>query len=53
MSDAFKNLEKPGKNQGDQFRHTLPHWINPNRKCGSGFFVFYPGKTVFGLVVNI
>lgn len=30
-----------------------PNWINPNFEKGSDFFVFYPGKLVFALVVNI
>ena len=30
-----------------------PHWINPNSEKGSDFFVFYPGKAVFGLVLKI
>ncbi len=43
MSDAFKNLEKPGKNQGDQFRHTLPTFlhgkdIKPKKPEILGFF---------------
>ena len=30
-----------------------PHRINPNSEKGSDFFVFYPGKAVFGVVVRI
>ena len=28
-------------------------YLNPNSGKGSDFFVFYPGKAVFGIVVRI
>ncbi|MGN1136387.1 MAG: hypothetical protein ACI4SF_09230, partial [Oscillospiraceae bacterium] len=30
-----------------------PNRINPNSNKGSDFFVFYPGKAVFGMVVRL
>lgn len=35
------------------FGNNVTHRINPNSSQGSDFFVFYPGKAVFGVVVKI